>query len=227
MIRSCSRKLQRQFIYKDYRSNWFTRDKFKFKQYVCEDRLIISFLKKYFQQSVNVYDFYIFRKNLRLSIYIFSGRPAEVIGNKADIINLLIEKIRSITSSYVYIFVKKFYKPNYVTAMLVSNNICSLIMQNMKIHRYMSFLKNVIKKNYLILGATVIISGLLRNSSKKKRSSYKLGIIRSKTLKHFIDEYVINLRTRSSGIFGIKVFITYSEGFNKFLTYNFSLKKRT
>ena len=81
-------------------------------------------------------------------------------------------------------------------------------------------------KSKIYSGFKVSLKGLLRGSSKKKKIVYKFGINKFKTFNRYVDYAFYNYKSLKDGIYGIKVWLSYSNDKSILDFYNSSVISR-
>ena len=200
-------------IIRDWRSQWFARDKKRYREMMREDFLVRSFLEKNLSRKM-VSDMLFERERDSLVITIKTARPGLIIGREGAGIEELIRNTKKFArkhglNSNIKIRVEEV---RYVEqdATLVAESIVESLRRYMHHRRLMKQTLDKVMANRNVRGCRIIISGRLGGAEIARSEEVKRGKIPLQTLQADID-YAHKEAVLSYGTLGIKVWIYRSE----------------
>ncbi len=197
----------RTALTKNWDSRWYA-NKTNFGEWLHEDRIIRSYIKKQFYHAA-IAKIQIERFANRIRITIFAARPGLLIGRKGSELEGLQQSVSKLANNReIYIDVVELKKAE-VNAQLVAENI------GMQLERRISFrraMKRAIQTamDMGVAGVKVRCAGRLGGAELARTEQYKDGRIPLHTLKANIDYGFAEANT-TAGKIGIKVWICHND----------------
>lgn len=200
-------------ITRDWRTQWFTNDRKKYRALLKEDYHIRTFLEKELNNKM-VSNILFEREKGVLIITIKTARPGLIIGREGTGIEDLINRVKQFSrknnlNDNIKIRVEEV---RYVEqdAMLVAESIVESLKRHMHPRRLMKHTVEKVMANRNVKGCRVTISGRLGGSEIARSEEIKKGNIPLQTLRADID-YAQKEAVMSYGTLGIKVWIYKGE----------------
>ena len=200
-------------ITRDWRTQWFTVDRKKYRALLEEDYRIRSFLEKDLDDKM-VSSIFFERERDALVITLKTARPGLIIGREGSGIEDLIQRVKQFArknnlNDAIKIRVEEV---RYVEqdAMLVAESVVESLKRHMHPRRLMKHTVDKVMANRNVLGCRLLISGRLGGSEIARSEEVKKGNIPLQTLRADID-YAQKEAVLSYGTLGIKVWIYKGE----------------
>ncbi len=189
-------------ITKDWRSHWFSKN--RYKDFVLEDFKIRKYIRTKLPDAA-ISNIEINRVGSKLSVTIYTARPGMVFGAKRVVLESLKEELKKLTRNKdIYIAVEVVRLPE-LDAILVAQNIARQIEERVSHRRAMK--RAVINALRLgALGIKVQVAGRLGGAEVARTEWYREGRVPLQTLKADID-YAQGTAFTLYGTVGVKVWI--------------------
>ena len=200
-------------ITKEWRTQWFTGDRKKYRELLREDYYIRTFLEKELDNKM-VSNILFERERDTLVITIKTARPGLIIGREGTGIEELISRVKQFSrrnelNDNIKIRVEEV---RYVEqdAMLVAESVVESLKRHMHPRRLMKHTVEKVMANRNVRGCRVTISGRLGGAEIARSEEIKKGNIPLQTLRADID-YAQKEAIMPYGTLGIKVWIYKGE----------------
>ena len=200
-------------ITKNWRAQWFSPDKKKFKALLKEDYLIRNFLEEELKSKM-VSEILLERERGVLSILIKTARPGLIIGREGTGVDDLINRIKSFArknelSEDVKVRVEevRFVEQD---ATLVADSIVEALKKRAHFRRLMKQTVEKVMANREVRGCRIVIKGRLGGAEMARTEEIKTGKIPLQTLRADID-YAYKRAIMPYGTLGVKVWIYKGE----------------
>lgn len=203
-------------IVKIWDSIWW--DKKKFGTWLVEDELIRRHIFKRFRKA-EVSRVKIERNSGVLKLIIYTGKPAFLIGQKGNEIDLLKKEIVKIIENKSTAIDTKIEEVRKITfsAQILAVNLALQIERNMPYKRVMKKIMGDALKDG-VKGIKIKVSGRLGGAEMARSEWYSEGRIPTQTLRADID-YAIDTAQTKYGAIGVKVWLFKGELMTKKLEY--------
>ena len=200
-------------ITRNWRTQWFARDRKKYKELLKEDYHIRTFLEKELSNKM-VSSILFERERDMLVITIKTARPGLIIGREGTGIEELIARVKQFSrkndlNDNIRIRVEEV---RYVEqdAMLVAESIVESLKRHMHPRRLIKHMIEKVMANRNVKGCRITVSGRLGGAEIARSEEVKKGNIPLQTLRADID-YAQKEAVLSYGTLGIKVWIYKGE----------------
>ena len=200
-------------ITKDWRAQWFSDDRKKYRKLLCEDYHIRTFLEKELKGKM-VSDIHFERERGTLVILIKTARPGLIIGREGLGIDELIKRTRQFArkrklNENIRVRVEEV---RYIEqdAMLVAESVVEQLRHQQQHRRLIKQMIEKVMANRNVLGCRISVSGRLGGAEIARREEVKRGNIPLQTLRADID-YAHKEAVLSYGTLGVKVWIYKGE----------------
>ncbi len=192
-------------VIKDWDSKWYAEK--DFAQYLKEDNVIRTFLKKKLQ-SAGISKIEIERASDRVKVIVFTAKPGVVIGKGGQEIEKTKAELQKLTSKKVVVDIKEVKRPDR-DAQLVAENIAQQLENRVSFRRAMkSCMTRTMKSG--AKGIKTCASGRLGGADIARSEFYSEGTIPLQTLRADID-YGFAEADTTYGKVGVKVWIYKGE----------------
>ncbi|MBD3419583.1 MAG: 30S ribosomal protein S3 [Chitinivibrionales bacterium] len=192
-------------ITQSWSSNWYAKT--KFSDYLYEDFIIRSYLKKRMEHG-GIAKVKIERTAKRIIVTINTSRPGIVIGKRGEEVERLKGELQHLTQKETQINIKEVKKPE-MDSQLVADNISRQVAKRVS---YKKAIKKAISTAMRMgaEGIKVTISGRLNGAEIARTETFKEGRIPLHTLRADID-YATQTSHTTYGCIGLKVWICKGE----------------
>ena len=194
---------------KNWSSRWFAK-KDNFGDWLHEDVVIRTFVKKNYARSAAVSKVFIERGVNRVCVTVYSARPGAIVGQKGTELEKLKAKLSKLITkgTDLTLDVVEIKTPD-VSATLVAENIASQLEGRIGFRRAM---KQAIQKAMAAgaEGIKIQCAGRLGAAELARTEQYKEGRTPLHTLKAYID-YGFTEANTTAGKIGVKVWICHKE----------------
>ena len=200
-------------ITRDWRTQWFARDRKKYQALLKEDYYIRTFLEKELSDKM-VSSIFFERDRDTLVITIKTARPGLIIGREGAGIEGLILKVKQFSrknkmNDDIKIRVEEVRHVEQ-DAMLIAESIVESLKRHMHPRRLLKHTVEKVMANRNVQGCRVTISGRLGGAEIARSEGVKKGNIPLQTLRADID-YAQKEAVLSYGTLGIKVWVYKGE----------------
>ena len=199
-------------INKGWNAKWYA-EKSNFASFIVEDDKIRKFIKqKYYDSTIS--KIVIERSMDKLSVNIYTGRPAFLIGKAGAGVDQITDEVKKLTKteSKVIINIMEVKHPDS-DAQLVAEAIAKQLEDRASFRRAMKQAQSKAMRAG-VKGIKTKVSGRLDGAEIARSESYHEGSIPLQTLRADIDYGVATART-TFGAIGVKVWIYKGEKFGK------------
>ena len=193
-------------ITEPHRAVWYAKGA-KYAQMVSQDYKIREYLKGRFYGAA-VEKIHIERKNDRVTITMYAGRPGMIIGKRGAEIEALTKHLEKVASTPVKVYIQEVRKPD-VVAQLVAENVAEQMERRGSFRRAM---KRAVENamNNGAKGAMVKISGRLGGAEIARVEHDADGSVPLNNLSMKIDYGYATAKT-SAGIIGVRVWVNHGK----------------
>jgi small subunit ribosomal protein S3 len=205
-------------VIRDWKSRWFGV-KNKYKQFLKSDTIVRGFLEKRLRGNF-VSSIEMERSEKVLRIIVETSRPGMIIGRQGEGAGKLRDEIVKELARHnipvkeeVRLDIKEIRNPES-NAMIAAQMIAEGLEKRMPFRRVMKQSLDKIMANREVLGAKIVLSGILGGSTMSRVETLKKGRIPLQTLRADID-YALYEARLPLGTVGVKVWIYKGEVFAK------------
>ena len=199
-------------INKGWNAKWYA-DKANFADFLVEDDNIRKFIKKKYYESA-ISKIVIERNIDKLTVNIYTGRPAFIIGKAGAGVEQIIDEVKKLTKTDKKVFVNVMeVKHPDSDAQLVAETIAKQLEERASFRRAMKQAQSRAMRAG-VKGIKTKVSGRLDGAEIARAESYHEGSIPLQTLRADIDYGVATAHT-TFGAIGVKVWIYKGEKFGK------------
>ena len=187
-----------------YRTTWFARGA-SYGDLVASDFKVREFLKRRFK-SAAIEKIHVERKNDKVTVTLYSGRPGVVIGKRGAEIDATTARLEQMTGTQVKINIVEVRKPD-LSAQLVAENVADQLERRGSFRRAIKRgAENVMREG--ALGVKLKISGRLGGHEIARSEDERQGSVPLSSLNVKID-YGYAIARTTYGVIGVRVWINH------------------